>query len=190
MDAIKSVHYLFFVWGLSLSGCPWTRLRLLRCLLDTPVLFFIPLLRIREYIQDLLHGLFTADVIEWSLANQKLISEHPKTPQIDSIVIFGSSQDLRWSIIESPTISFPSFITNCSPTKITKLTDALNNNIFTWVITIFSGLISRWAIWFSCRYLTAEAISLILTATSGSGSFLFFFKWLKRVPSSMYSRTR
>lgn len=48
---------------------------------------------------------------------------------------------------------------------------------------------SRWAIWLSCRYLTADAIYFILTAVYCSGSTLFFFKSENRVPYYIYYRT-
>lgn len=61
---------------------------------------------------------------------------------------------------------------------------------YTWDITIFSGLISRWPILFSWRYWIADAICLIFFETYFSPSVLFFLRWVNNVPYSIYSKTR
>lgn len=142
------------------------------------------------YIEDLFHCLFTADVVKRSLAYQKLVGQNPQTPQINSIVILLSFEYFRRSVVECPTICFTPAIADCSPSEIAQLANSLNYHNSTCESTIFSGLMSRWAILFSCRYFTADAICFILLATSPSGNVLFFFNCENKVPYSMYSRTR
>lgn len=98
------------------------------------------------YIQDFLHCFLSADMIERSLTHQQLIGQHAQTPQIDSIVILSASQNLRRGIIESPTVGLPPLIADRSPAEVTQLADPLNEDRCTCDMTIFSGLISRWAI--------------------------------------------
>lgn len=57
----------------------------------------------------------------------------------------------------------------------------------TWVMTMFSGFISRWRIELSCIYFSPTHIYFNLSTVSAYVSFFFFFMREKRLPPSMYS---
>lgn len=116
-DAQEACHCLTSLSGPSLIDCQWRQPRSSKGSRDTRLSWTPPELY-KKYVEDFLHGFLTADVIEGSFTDQKLIGENSQAPQIDGVVVFNSLQNLRRSIVECTTISFSSVITDGRPSEI------------------------------------------------------------------------
>lgn len=133
------------------------------------------------------HCFFAADVVERSLAADHLVGQDSNAPNINTVIVALSPNDLRGHIVESSTIGGPSILANGRPSQIAQFAYILDKVRSTLVMTIFYGLMSLWRIELSCIYFNPVQICLSLYDASVSLNFLCFLMREKRLPPSMYS---
>jgi len=139
------------------------------------------------HIPYALHRLLTTDIVKWRLSAYQLIREDTNAPNIDTVIISLTLDNLGRNVIESAAVSCPSALADGSPSEITQLTYILNKDTVTLVMTMFSGFMSLCKMELSCIYFKPRQISFSFYTVYASVSFFFFFMRPKRLPPSMYS---
>ena len=138
---------------------------------------------------DAVHGLSATDVVKRRLASDHLKRQHSDTPDIDTIVIGLSLDDLGRDVVQCPTVGVASVFEDGSPAQIAQLADSLTQLRSTLVMTTFYGLMSRCSTELSCICLRPRHTCFNCSAASSSVNFFFFLRREKRLPPSKYSIT-
>lgn len=142
------------------------------------------------YVADEGHCFLFAKMIERRLASKHLESKYSYGPDVNLFCVWLSWCDLWGRVVECSTTGLPLGFTTDRPPKVANLANSLDTLIFTWLNTIFSGLISRCKIYFLCIKLTASQICPTFCTVSSSSSFCLLLIYLYKDPSSRYSSKR
>lgn len=128
---------------------------------------------------------------EGIVAGQKLVGEGADGPGIYLLIVSLARNYLGWKVQRGATYGRPDVLGAVDrPSEVAYLDGTLHRLILTWLKIMFSGLMSRWMICFSCMWWMPNRICLTRKEVVSSVSLALPQIKLNNCPSAPTSITR
>ena len=70
------------------------------------------------HVEDLLHGLLPAEVVEGRLAGEQLEGEHAEAPEVDAHVVLLALEYFWGCVVEGAAVGLPAFVAEGGPAEV------------------------------------------------------------------------